>query len=279
MKISLKQLLLFALILVSTASYSQGQLSKSKEEVKENSKESSWNRPVSESNSSASNNNNSGKSGFIRFLGQVIYYSTFYVAIGSYGTEEHLYNDLSKYPYNVPNLGNYVAEPSEANPGNKYRFDISDNLLASNDIYGNHLKAKIRPWKFFYLQGDYITLVEPSDRSDGLSTLSIFNFNLNYDRLRFERFNIGWTMGATYLASGVNKAGFNIGVNLEVFFPANISLYSSLIGSFVNGIPVDQLEANLRYHKNRFFVSGGYEAIRISSEDFHFAAFGLGVYL
>lgn len=276
----MKRLLLLSLLLfLNFASFSQGKVQQSKEDIqKEKTESPSRTRTRStESSNSVDEHENHSSNFFSSIPFQLFYYAIIYVPIGRYRVEEHLYNRQTVYPHVEPGIGNYTKYYN-LDEKNKFRIDISDQVLIANELYGNHLKVKIRPFQFFYIQADYFELIEPKTFESGFDNLSLFNFNFCYDRLRFERFNLGWNLGANYIGNGVNKFGFTYGLNLEAFFKPKLSLYSSIKGGFINGSPVDEFEVNLRYHHRRYFASAGYERLKIGSPIFNFFAFGGGVY-
>lgn len=269
-------LLLTFLLFLNFASFSQGKLEQSKADVKKEKPESSKSGR-SESSSTEQTEDYGITSISPVFFFQACYFTFIFVPFGSYLLEEHLSNRQTAYPYVEPGTGNYTQN-YHSKEKNKFRIDISDQALIANVLYGNHLKVKIRPFQYFYLQVDYFELIEPNTFEPGFNHLSLFNFNFCYDRFRFQHFNLGWNLGANYIGNGINKFGFTYGLNLEAFFKPNLSLYSSIKGGFINGSPVDEFEVNLRYHRRRYFISGGYERIKIGSPVYNFFTAGAGVY-
>jgi hypothetical protein len=78
-------------------------------------------------------------------------YLTYYSIIGNYDIENHLHNNLSNYPYDSNLSGNFENSDSVSPTINYLRLDLENQLLLShNNLYGNHLKAKIRPYQYFY---------------------------------------------------------------------------------------------------------------------------------
>jgi hypothetical protein len=159
------------------------------------------------------------------------------------------------------------------------RLDLDNKLLLSlTNIYGNHLKAKFRPFKFFYLQGDYIQLVELAQFDTSDSYLSLFNLDFCYDRIRFEKFNLGWTLGINYVGNEVKEAGFSCGLNTEVFFFNPICLYSSMRWGSINNVPVNEFEIQIKYHKKNYYYSIGFENLKIGTPTYNFISIGGGIY-
>ena len=234
--------------------------------------------PETNGSSSSSSYSSSDPDSFESLIGGAIItgvmYLTVYSVIGNYESEFQLQNNLTTNPYNFEKTGNYIDNET-VNKG-LMRLDVDNQLLlSSHSVLGNHLKAKLRPLKYFYLQTDYYQLVEV----DNLSSLALFNFNFCYDRLRFERFNLGWTMGANYIPNDVKKAGFTFGFNTEWFITKPFSLFSAFKWCRINQQPVNQIELQGKYHFNKYFLSVGYEYMKIGSPQYNFVSVGGGVYL
>ncbi len=205
---------------------------------------------------------------------------TYYAAIGDYELEDHLRSHLTNYPFYNGKSGNYEHPDAVPVPIKYLRFDLENQFLNNNqNLFGNHLKLKIRPMQYFYLQGDFFQLVEQDKWTRAHSNLSLFNFNLCYDRFRFENFNFGWTVGVNYIGNEINEAGFSYGLNAELFIAKNVSIYSSAKWSSINKAVVNEFQIQPKYHIGRFFVSFGYEHLKIGKPYFDFISMGGGIYL
>ena len=281
MKKTINIILFLMLFNISFDSFSQEKIEKSKEEIKQGSKSHGNNkRNHSRASSASFENYDSFQNVIFRGVAQVFIFVTYYAAIGNYDGEAHLHSNLTNYPYDNGISGNYVNADSAFTSMRFLRFDLEDKFLYSNEsLFGNHLKFKIRPFQYFYLQTDYFQLREFNKIHAEYSDLSLFAFNLCYDRIRFERFNFGWTLGLNYLGNDVRKAGFSYGLNAEIFIAKNISLYSSIKWSLINKVPVNEFELQGKYHLRKCFLSLGYEHIKIGSPNYDFIAMGGGIYL
>lgn len=263
-------------LLFSFLSFSQSKIDKSKKELNSNSSSSIQNK--NRSNHSHHHNEEKDLSIWLDIVFGVFKYGV----IGDYNCEEHLKNCLTDYPYYNNESGNYenfIA--SDADTLKKdIRLDWENNLLFSNtDLFGNHLKVKIRPSHFFYTQTEFHQLYEKNKLNYETDKLSLFFFNLGYDRLRFENINIGWTIGASYIGNEVKKAGFSIGISTELFFNSNISFSAAAKWSAINCKPVNLYDIQGRYHIRKCFISSGFEHLRIASENYNFLSMGGGIYL
>lgn len=205
-----------------------------------------------------------------------------FMAVGDYENEMALSdNGLAHYPYEYPQTGNYYSPDyaTDSIATDAFRFDVQDKVLYSyGSLYGNHLQTKIRPWRYFYFSADYYQIREEQKALGTHDDLSVFYFNFAYDRIRLERFNLGWTLGAGYVGSGVNRAGISYGLNAEYFFKKRISLMASAKFSHINQEPVHAYEAEIRRHSKNFFMSLGYEHLQIAGPNYNFVSLGAGFY-
>lgn len=266
-----KTLFVLITILTLNSSFSQ-KIDKSKSELKSGNSSRS-------SSSGSSRSSSSNDFGFAGLLVEGFLYVSFYSTIGDYSSEDHLYNSLSKYPYFDGSSGNFVNEGDSISVNNKMRFDVENHFLYSNNnSFGNHLKAKFRPFQYFYVQADYRELLEKNMLTNRFSNLSLFQFNVAYDRIRFKKFNLGWTLGATYVGNDVQKAGFSYGLHTDVFAIKNISFNSAMMWSKINGLPVNSFEIRVKYHKKNYFFSLGYEHLKIASPSYNFVTLGTGIF-
>ncbi len=269
---------LFVVVLLFTINNTFSQkVDKSKNELKSGSSNSS---SITINNSSSSSQNSSDEYGLVGLFVEGFLYVSFYSTIGDYNSEEHLYNSLSKYPYIDSESGNFRIENDSVEYGNIIRIDVENHFLySSNKLLGNHLKAKFRPFQYFYLQADYRELLEKNLFTNQFSNLSLFQFNLAYDRIRFKKFNFGWTLGTTYVANDIQKVGFSYGLNADAFVIKNISFNTAILWSKLNGLPVNSFEIRGKYHKKNYFFSFGYEHLKIASPNYNFITLGTGIFL
>jgi hypothetical protein len=264
-------------IITSTLTFGQTKIDKSKKELNSNTSSSS------QSNSNATNHSSHHTKDEVNSIWLNIVFGIFkYGVIGDYNNEDHLYSNLTDYPYYNNESGNYENyKASDADTLKKdFRLDTENHLLFSDKyLYGNHLKVKIRPFHFFYAQTEFHELYEENRWNNDTDKLSLFYFNLGYDRLRFENINIGWTIGASYVGNEVKKVGFSLGVNTEMFLNNNLSLSAAAQWSTINNKPVNLFDIQGRYHIKKCFISLGFEHLIIASQNYNFIAFGGGIYL
>jgi hypothetical protein len=269
-------ILLLALCYV-TSGYGQTKLEQSKSELKSGSGYTPKHyRTSSGSSSGSSAYDDPIKNMFV----EAFFLLTVYSVVGNYPYEDHLHNELTPYPYFDSRSGNYKGDDTSPYLLKPFRFDIAEQfMVGGSGVWGNHLNMQLRPFQYAYLQTDYIQLLESDNSNANPSSLSLFYINLCYDRIRFSRFNLGWTVGASYVGNEVRKWGLSFGLNAAAFFNKNISIYTSMRWSAINNQPVNTFEAKLRYHRERFYYSLGYENLKIATPTYNLLTVGAGVYL
>ncbi len=278
----MKKLSLLLVVLISISSFSQNKLDKSKSQLNSGSSNKNQSRTYSSSSYSSSNsksNYSSDSNIFVNIFFNITFAVFKYGAIGDYKNENHLYSNLTPYPFYNGKSGNFESSDSVSVSKNKARFDIENSFVYSdNNLYGNHLKAKIRPFQYFYFQSDFHQLFEFNEIDNTNNRLSLFQFNLNYDRIRFEKFNFGWNLGATYVGNEVKKGGLSYGLNAEYFMGNHISFLGSAKWSRINTLPVNAFELQSKFHRKNYFFSLGIEHLKIATPTYNFIALGGGIY-
>jgi hypothetical protein len=277
MKTAIK--IIFLLFLANSIHcFSQSKIDRSKQDLNTKSKTDNVNKNNegdSNYSSDVSINNE-----FRNILFQGFMYLTYYSIIGNYEFEKHLHSNLTNYPYSDKLSGNFESSASNSPTINYLRIDLENQILLSHsDLYGNHLKVKVRPYQYFYVQTDLYNLIEYNKLEKKYSNLSLLNFNICYDRIRFDRFNLGWSLGVNYIGNEVKKAGFNYGLNTDVFISKPYSLYSSIKWSSINNVPVNEFELKCKYHKKNYFVAAGYEHLKIGAPTYDLLSIGGGLTL
>lgn len=277
-------LFIIVYLLFSAITFGQSRIEESKKELNQKSSDATTNAEKtvssSESRSSYSSNNDTVLETLLsEVVLEVILYSTYglvkHGVIGDYKNEKHLKNTLSKAPYYDGVYGNYKDSLQD----NHFRIDLENAFMYdTKNMMGNHFKAKIRPSKYFYIKTDFRQLFEKNLMRNVFDQLALYDVNLCYDRVRLSRFNLGWTLGGSYIASGVDKGSISIGVNADYFLRRNISLYGSAQWCSIRGLPVNYYELQGKFHQKRGFISLGYEYLAIGSPTYKFTTAGLGIY-
>lgn len=256
----------------------QNKLEKSKSELNSSSR-SNTNSGNSSSRSSSSSDDDNG----FGFFGDLFFYITFgvfkYGFIGDYKNEDHLYSNLTPYPFYNGKSGNYESIITETISKNVGRIDVENKFIYnSSSLLGNHLELKARPFQYFYIQADYRELFEFNKVQNTTNNLSLLHLNLAYDRVRLERFNLGWNIGTSYVGNEVGKFGFSFGLSADYFMTNQISFSGSQQWSSINGFPVNALDLQSKYHKKHYFFTIGYERLKIATPVYNFISIGGGIY-
>ena len=279
MNMAIKISLVFMFVFLLIEGFAQEKIDRSKEEINKGSRTGQHREKHSHSSYGYSDNDQTFQNMLFVGIAEGFLFITYYSTIGNYELEDHLHNKLTTYPFYNGLSGNYKNSNSGLLSGKLFRVDLGNSFLYSNEsLFGNHLKFKLRPFQYFFMQVDYFQLVEYDKIYKEYSNLSLFNFNVCYDRLRFEKFNLGWNLGANYIGNEVKKAGFSYGLNTEIFIVKNFSLLSSMKWSMINEASVNEFELLGKYHINRYFVSFGYEHLKIATPTYDFISFGGGIY-
>lgn len=276
---------IFLLFLFLNTFFCSGQLDSSKDELKKGKPKKEYSTPPSSGaggldNSDVGDNIVSAfEDGIANGIFTGMIYGFYYAFIGDYNTERDLSNRLTRYPFEHRSAGNYINPDSVAKP-KYFRVDIENQFIYHSDnLFGNHLKVNIRPFQYFYFQTNVFLLNEIDDFNRKRSSLNLYNLEFCYDRIRIERFNFGFTLGANYIGNDVQRFGFAYGLCAELFVLQAFSIYSCGKLSNINGLPVNQFEAKARYHHKKLFLSVGYEYLKIATPNYHFLSVGGGIYL
>lgn len=274
----MKQLvLLISVYLISfNVSYGQGKLQKAENSLKE--KENSGSTTYSNS----TNNDDSGGNFFAETIGYLLLdaflYTTYYAFIESpleYNTPStNAY--LTKYPYLKSNKGNYSYDWDKTTPIARLKLS-SRYVFESNRIKGNHLNFDFRFSKRLAVEANYLQLWENSTNF-GYNSLAFYTALLKYHRVRTEKLDVWWGVGASYVDGEVNELGFTYGLGAELFFAKPLSLESNFNQTLINNGTINKFNVLLNYHQKQYKFTGGYEHLKIGSQPFSMLTFGVGIF-
>ncbi len=273
-------LILMLLLVAPHTNYSQDKLEKAEESLAKKENHNTRSRSGSRSYSSNSSYDQSDSffaEEFAWLFAEICLYATYYTIIETPIEREYRGSTaaITKHPYLDSLKGNYSYEWGENTT--VFRTTISSRFIAENNkLYGNHLNADMRFLGRIGLEADYLQLWE-ENTNFGNNSLAIFTAMAKYHRVRTERFNAWWGLGATYVGGEVEELGFAYGLGAELFFAKPFSLETNFYGSFINQKSVNKFTALLNYHYDRFKFSGGYEHLKIGSPDFSTFSVGVGV--
>jgi hypothetical protein len=277
MKATFRIFLLIFFCSISLQSFSQSKIETSKRDLKKGTTRSSSNH--NQSSSSSDDRDSTLGQQILQGVLKGIMYVTYYSTIGNYQVEDHLHNRVARYPYYNEQSGNYLRNDSSVNAKNHFRLDVDYHFLYSNrDLTGHHVTMNIRPFQYFYLQADLRALHEVNFNNTH-SSLSLYHFNLCYDRIRFKDFNLGWKLGMCYVANDVKAGGFSGGLNAEAFIVKPFSLHVSKEWGAIHGVAVNEFELAGKYHIKRYHLLLGYQHLKIGSPKYDYISIGVGGHL
>ena len=274
-----KFILIFSIITLYQPIFAQGKLDRAQKSIEKNEKNSSSSR--SRYASRDSNGSDSRGSLAAEIFGPIFIDAFFFITYGALietpMERDHLASNsvLTKYPYNESNKGNYSYEWGADTKS--VNLDISNRFIAENSkLYGNHLNTEFHFVPRISLEADYLQLWEESVNFQK-NTLATYTFLAKYHRVRTEKFNAWWAIGATHIDGLANETGFTYGLGAEVFMARPLSLELIFNHTFVNNETLLKFTPNLNYHFKRLKLQGGYEYLKIGSESFSFISTGLGI--
>ncbi len=272
----------FIFLLLFQYSFCQGKLNKAEESLKKSIEQINWDDNSSNSSgsyNSYSENDNPLFLAFGRLLVEVGLYVTYYTLVETPAERERAGSTafITKHPYFNSKKGNYSYEWGQDTQLLSTTF--RNNFIVENSkLYGNHLTAELRFFKRMSLEADYLQLWE-RNTFFGDNSLAVFTILAKYHRIRTERFNAYWGIGASYIAGEVKELGFTYGLGAEYFFAKPMSIEANFNQSSFNYNTSTKFNALLNYHINQFKLSGGYESFSIGDVNFSTFSIGMGIFL
>ena len=274
MNVNLKYLILVLLSLSTFPNVCFGQSKIGKAEKSLSSEKRSSNKP-------SSSNNDFDSNFFIDVFGRLIIDGFVYTVYSVLIESPPEYNNksanasITKYPYNKNNKGNFTYDLAENST--RLRTTISSKYVFENSrINGNHLNINLKFLKRIGVETNYLQLWEDNPNF-GKDKLALYSFLAKYHRVRTETFDFWWGLGTTYTDGDVNSWGFTYGLGIDLFIINPISFESAFNQTFVNDDTVNKFDLILNYHYKSFKFSGGYEHLRIGSENFSMILLGAGI--
>ena len=267
---------LFVITLFSLPCYSQGKIKDAEDSLKKTSNKSSI-----KSQTASNKTNNRGSNFFVDMFGHLIIeafvYSIYGIAFETPMETKHKGSHafLTKYPYINSNTGNYSYEWNENTE--IFTTTLTNRFIfETNRLQGNHLNVDIQFLKRFGLELDYLQLWE-RNHNFGDNAIAIYTALTKYHRIRTERFNGFWGLGATYVDGDVDDFGFTYALGAELFFANPMSLESNFNQTLINSNTINSFNLLLNFYKKQYKFTGGYEHLKIGSVPFSNVSLGLGV--
>jgi len=213
------------------------------------------------------------------FFVQIFAYSVYAVAFESPFEMQHKGSHafINRAPYYSSKKGNYTYEWDKNT--SIFRSTFSVRYISENSrLKGAHLNLDTRFLKRLGVEIDYLQLWE-NNPNFGIDNLAIYTALVKYHRVRTERFNAWWGVGASYIDGAVNQFGFTYGLGAELFFVKPLSLEVNFNQTLINNENVNKFNGLLNYHFKSYKFSGGYEKLKIGSQNFSTVTFGVGFFL
>ena len=265
------------IFLMGMLCFSQSKIEKAEKSLKKDNNTSKNSR----SNHSNTQNNNDSNSNFLTeavggLFVQVFVYGIYYAAIESPIEKENKASNafITKHPYCNSDKGNYSYDWNE--DVTLFRTDVSGRYIFENSrIKGMHINLDMRFLKRISLEADYLQLWE-NNPNFGKDALAIYTTLAKYNRIRTEKFDAWWGLGASYIDGSVDTFGFTYGLGGEWFFAKPISAEVNFNQTFINSETVNKFDGLLNYHFKEYKIIGGYEHLKIGNQKFSTMTIGIG---
>lgn len=163
--------------------------------------------------------------------------------------------EIANYPYKQASYGNFIY--TNTTNYNTTRFDVYNHFLVdSKQLYGNDFGVNFRFLKRFAFNMNTVHFIEKVNNQTAY--FSTYSALLKYYRIRTQRLDAWFGLGATHITTGVNKTGFTFGVGGEWFIKKPISLAASYKTTRVNKNSVNNAKVLLKYHLKNYRIATGY---------------------
>lgn len=262
----------FFISIIGFSQTNNGKLKKAKTSIKKQSNTSSRNN--ARSSSTSTNNNINENSFFSNVFMSILYNITYGIVIESVFEKESLMHsaNLSEYPYKNDSIGNFTY-------GDDYklaRVSISNDFVReSKNLYGNDINIKVNFLKRMDVEVDYLHLVEKlSNETDSFSMHSAL---INYHRIRTQKLDFWFGLGAMYVGNEVKETGFAYNLGAEWFVKKPISLYVNTKGTAINDQSISKTKIGAKYHIKNYTINSGYQQFKLGISDINTFSIGVGV--
>lgn len=271
-------LIVLLFFIVSQSNYAQGKLEKAEKSLTSSSKKSRYNS--SRSNSRNSNNSSDDHEIFVDLFlvfGEIMLYATYFSLIESPAEYEEKGStaSITKFPYFNSKKGNYAYDWGDDTT--IFRTTITNRFIVENrKLYGNHFNVDLRFLKRIGAEVDYLQLWE-ENTNFGKNSLAFVTLLAKYHRIRTEKFNLYWALGASHIGGDIDLLGFTYGLGAELFFANPLSIETNFNQTLITTGTINKLNALLNYHTGRYKFSVGYEHLNIGNIDLSTYSAGIGV--
>lgn len=264
--------IVYLLFIISFHSFSQsGKLEKGKKSLKTtNSTKSSSKRTTSVSR----NSNNNIQNPFIKILSYVAAYTVYGIAFETpFEFNGRMHDaEIAHFPYENSAHGNFIY--TNKTDYSIARFDVYNRFLIENkNLYGNQIGVDFRFFKRFSMDVNYVSFVEKINGNK--DSFNMYAALLKYHRIRTQKLDMWFGLGATHVANNVDKTGFTFGVGAEWFIAKPISLLLSHKATSINNNSINDTKVLLKYHLKNYRISTGYENYKLGDSKIN--TFSIGV--
>ncbi len=197
------------------------------------------------------------------------------------------YRGFNDFPYADEQSGLYL--PTDYEPVKRMSLQLTGHLQSDQDaVYGAFFQAKWSPNRALNLDVNHLQLLEVLDNVKGsgpseTSTdhFTITNFNLSYNRVHHEKFQLWWGVGLMLLNGGGNEVLYgspSVNVGFTWYFKKPLSLYADTQIGGPNGVYARQNQVRMQVHLKRFMVYAGYQGVKVGDVGLPSVAVGSGVW-
>lgn len=249
-----------------TSSAQKGKLERMEEETQND----------NNSSNGFSSDNDGGQNLFGSFVGdlfgQLIYGTTKGLLFGFAGEFEYESDyQFTQYPYQ--NLDD--PESFQPGAGNKPEIYLYYHL-ADDNITGPGFAAKQKILNFLRLEGLYTLYIESNDNDRDF--LHLYAADLNYYRLRFNKFNFWWGIGVLGISGRESIASLSGNLGMELYVVKPLGLYANIRLAQLGGATTNLINLRLTYHLKNVTPFAGFQRLRISGESINSLTLGAGIY-
>ncbi|GAA4115701.1 hypothetical protein GCM10022393_15960 [Aquimarina addita] len=278
----MKRTLFILLIFISPLySFGQGKLEKAEESLKSSKNDKVYISESRPGNSYSFSDDDDDENGLLEGIGalfvEMVLYITYFSLIESPPEYEEKASTafITKYPYLQNDKGNFAYDWGADTA--LFRTTITNRFIAENrELYGNHLNVNTHFLRRTGVELDYLQLWE-ENTNFGNNSLAIFTVLAKYHRVRTEKFNLYWGIGATHISGDIRSTGFTYGLGAEFFFVKPLSIVTNFNQTLFDTGTFDKFNVLLNYHTKRYKFSGGYEHLHIGEVNFSTFSAGIGI--
>jgi len=182
---------------------------------------------------------------------------------------------FSDYPYADGENGLY--QPLDWD-GFRVRTEVVAHLQTNeNALYGGYAQLRFFPNRAMTIDVNHLQLFEQLE-DGGNDHFSITNFNLQFNRIRNQKFHLWWGGGLMLLNGDLLYGSPSFSSGFDWFFKKPLSLHVETQLAFPNGVFTRQNQARMQVHLGRFMVYAGSSGLRTGTVKVPNWIMGTGIY-